>query len=264
MHRDLFTTSDGTTLKLRHWGTEQPRASALIVHGLGEHSGRYSHVGSRLAEVGIATTAFDLRGHGETETPGHVETFEHYLDDVGEILRTLDAPRVLIGHSLGGLICALYAVSDREQPDLLVLSAPALGADIPLAKRVAAKVLGRFAPRLLIPNDLAGDQLAADPAVGEAYFADPLVYTKTSAGLGLGMLNAMEHVATAHHRIRVPTLVVHGGADTVVPARYTAVLADHPEVQRTLFPANRHESFNEGPEALEHVIEWLDGQLAGA
>ncbi|MBT8198044.1 MAG: lysophospholipase [Acidimicrobiia bacterium] len=264
MDIDTYTAPDGSQLLTRLWRAANRKASVLVVHGLGEHSGRYLHVGERLAEAGYDTLAFDLRGHGDTEEPGHVETFEHYLDDVAALLSDLEGPTVLLGHSMGGLISIRYAVSDRPQPDYLVVSAPALGADVPAYKRVAARLLGRIAPKLSLPNDISGDQLAADPAIGDAYFADPLVYTKTTARLGYELLLAMDHVEGNHSGLQTPTLVIHGGADTVVPARFSVTLGGHPLVERKLFPTNRHESFNEGPEALEYVIGWLDAQMASA
>ncbi len=270
------TAADGTTIFRRTWDTADPKASMLIVHGLGEHSGRYDHAGAYFAGRGIATSAFDLRGFGQSE--GHrayVETFDRYLDDVEQQLAWAGrpgVPTVLLGHSLGGLIALSYAESDRSAPDLLVLSAPALAADVPVIKKVAAKLLSRVLPKLALPNDIEGEQLSRDPAVGEAYFADPLVHTKTTARLGAELFAAMDRAAARLDRLFVPAFVIHGGADTLVPPTASAPLANLANVQRRLFPQFRHECFNERDkeEALAAVADWvmeqaaaLEGEAAG-
>ena len=113
------TASDGVELYTRRRDAAEPRASILIVHGAGEHCGRWDHVSAFLAYRGYAVTAFDLRGHGESGGPRfHVDDFDHFVDDVATVAETLDPalPWVLYGHSMGGLIGALYLESDRPQP----------------------------------------------------------------------------------------------------------------------------------------------------
>jgi alpha-beta hydrolase superfamily lysophospholipase len=265
---EFTRAADGTSLLRRSWESESPRAAILITHGLGEHSGRYEHLGTRLSESGYAVRAIDHRGFGRSG--GHrafVERFDVYLDDLEpEVadLRSGGLPVVLYGHSLGGLIALAYTLGDRTRPDLLVLSAPAVAADIPASKRLAARVLGRVLPRLMIPNGLTGDQLSRDPAVGEAYFADPLVITKSTTRLGAEGFRVMDETAErVAAGIPVPTLVVHGGADPIVPPAASEPLGHLPGVERVVFPDFRHESHHEdGGEALVAAVTgWLDRQL---
>lgn len=264
-----FTMADGTTRLTRQWAAESPWASMLLVHGLGEHSGRYEVTGADFAAAGITVHSFDQRGHGETERPGHVDAFDQFLDDVAEqltVVRGDGLPTVLLGHSLGGLIAFDYTVSDRHAPDLLVLSAPALAANVPGIKKLAAKLLSRILPTLAIPNEISGEQLSSDPAVGEAYFTDPLVYTKTTARLGAEIFAAMDWAQQSMDRLDVPTFVIHGTADTVVPPTASAPLADLPGVERRLLPGFRHESFNEvdRDQAVGAVVDWLRAKVQGA
>ena len=216
------------------------------------------------------TAAFDLRGFGESGgTRAFVNSFDEYLGDVEDRLterRKLGLPVVLLGHSMGGLIALLYALSSRPQPDLLVLSSPLLAADVPAAKRAAAKVLSKILPKLALPNDLKGEQLSSDPAVGEAYFADPLVYTKTTARLGAEMLGSMDRASNAMEALSLPTLVLHGGADTIVPPASSAPIGELPNAERQLFPSFRHESFNEvdRSKAIRTVLDWINGQTDSA
>ncbi len=263
------STSDGLTLLRRVWDPEgEPQATVLIVHGLGEHSGRYEHVGDHFAAAGVAVRSFDLRGFGRSGgRRAYVDRFQQYLDDVEAQLgwaREAGAPVVMLGHSLGGLIATRYLQSDRPQPDAAVLSAPALVADVPAVKKAAARALSRVLPSLALPNDITGEQLSSDPEVGEAYFADPLVYTKTTARLGAEILAAIAAANGELGRIGVPLLVIHGGADTVVPPPASAPLAGLPDATRRLFPAFRHECHNERDkeQALEAMTEWVLGQAA--
>ncbi len=241
-------------------------ASVLIIHGLGEHSGRYEHVGNQMAEAGLEVRAFDLPGFGRSGgRRAFVNSFDDYLDAVEEELVPLiesDLPVVLLGHSLGGLIAYRYALSNRPQPDALVLSAPALGANTPKWQQALSPFLAKVAPKLAIPNPIDGEHLSRDPAVAEAYFADPLVITSATTKLGAEMFATM---AKCQPPAAPPMdcLVIHGGNDSLVPPSASAALGDHPTVARMLYPSLRHESFNEpeGPEVITDVITWVKAHV---
>jgi len=173
-------------------------------------------------------------------------------------------PTILYGHSLGALVALAYALWGRRAPDLLILSAPTLEAAIRGWKRVAARLLGRLVPGAALPNDIRGDQLSTDPAVGEAYFADPLVVTRTSAGFGAEWLRAMAKARESLAHLTVPTLVLHGAEDTLVPPPISEPLAAIPGVTRVLLAGLRHECHNEGGGrvALAEIGAWLDRNLA--
>lgn len=190
--------NDGLGLLTRHWECQAPIARVLIVHGLGEHSGRYEHVGAFLAEQGFAVSSYDHRGHGASGGDRiDVASFEEFIDDLEVVCGEMptDLPLVIYGHSMGGLIATSYAMSDRRQPALYVLSAPALAAEVPTALRYAIRAASRLRPGMRLPNSIKGEQLSRDPAVGEKYFADPLVETKATARFGAAMLG---HIA--NHR----------------------------------------------------------------
>ncbi|HUU61089.1 MAG TPA: lysophospholipase [Acidimicrobiia bacterium] len=267
---EYLTAADGARLLLRSWpAPAERRVSMLIIHGLGEHSGRYEHVGAHFAAAGIAVSALDLRGFGRSDGKrAFVHSFAEYLADLEfpmEIMLANPAPTILYGHSLGGLVALAYALWGRRAPDLLVLSAPTLDAAIPGWKRVAARLLGRLVPGAALANDIRGDQLSSDPAVGEAYFADPLVVTRTTAGFGAEWLRAMAKARASLAHLTVPTLVIHGGEDTLVPPPFSEALTAIPGVTRLLLPGLRHECHNEmgGEVALGEIGAWIDRQLGG-
>jgi alpha-beta hydrolase superfamily lysophospholipase len=265
---EMSGTSSGLEQLRRHWTpTGNPRAAMLLVHGIGEHSGRYEHVGAAFADAGIGVLAFDQRGFGASGgRRAYVDSFSEYLDDVETLIaerRALDVPVVLMGHSLGGLVAISYLVSDRPQPDLAVLSSPAISAEIPAWQRVLAPVLGTVLPRLKVPADFDGSILTRDEAAQLAYESDPLRVAWSTARLGREAFRAMKTVGVTLDRLRLPTYVLHGGSDTLVPPAASEPLASLPNVTRRVWDGLRHECMNEPErgEVLDEIVAWLDTQL---
>ena len=268
---EVSLARDGESLAVRHWpATGEPRASVLIIPGLGEHGGRYERAAEILAASGLDTRALDLRGFGASGgRRGYVQGLDIWLDDVADrlaTLRGLGRPVVLLGHSMGGLVCACYAESDRPQPDLLVLSAPAVAGNVPAWKKALARVLGAVAPTVAVKNDFDGSILSHDPAVGLDYVADPLNYHSTTTRLGAVLLNAQRPAIAGIDRITVPTLVIHGGADHLVPTASSEVFAGRPGIERRVSPGLAHETFNEpdGPQVVADVVAWIGAHLPPA
>jgi len=252
---------------VREWVPQgTPRAHIVLVHGLAEHSGRYERTGSILADLGFMVRSFDLSGFGGSGgRRGDIEEWGRYHDQIGRHVawaREQGGPVVLLGHSMGGNLALGYTLSGRPPPDLLVLSAPALGGGAGWQKAVA-RVAAKLTPTLPIPQAIKGEQLSRDPAVGEAYFADPLVYDKATPRLGLALFESMEELTANASKLDVPTLVLHGAADTIVPPGSTAILADVPGVERRLVPNLRHEILNEpeGPELVQEIADWINDRI---
>lgn len=255
---------DGGAQLVREWDPEgEPRGDLVLVHGIGEHSGRYAQVGSWFTEAGYRVRGFDLIGFGASSGPrGDIARWSLYLDQVeGHLraMRTEGRPLALMGHSLGGLIAAEYAVSERPQPDLLILSSPALMGGA-VWQRAIVPFFGRAFPTLSFPNVIKGSQLSRDPAVGEAYMSDPLNLFKTTARLGANALASQARVVPLLSRISIPTFVIHGGDDTLVPPEASQLLLGLPGVERRLYPDLRHECLNEpeGRQVVVDIVSWLD------
>lgn len=265
LHR---TAPDGTEILTRQWPpVGEPRSAIVIVHGLGEHSGRYVHVGDALVRRGHHVRASDLRGFGRSGgRRAWVRRWGDYLDDLEDDVRaagTLGVPVVLLGHSLGGLVAISYALSTRVAPDLMVLSAPGLDADLPAYKKAMARILGVILPRMSVANGLKGHQLSRDPLVGEAYFSDDLVHTRTTLRLGREGLLAGDRARSRIDELAVPTLVIHGSDDPIVPPAISRPLEALDVVERVELDGHRHECFNEegGMEAIETVATWIENRL---
>lgn len=263
--------ADGTNLRTLHWpAVGAPVAVALIVHGLGEHGGRYGNVADALTEAGIDTNAYDHRGHGGSGgRRNHVERWEQFHGDLGEQVMRLRAahpglPFVLYGHSLGGLIASGYVLcaEKRPLPDLLVLSAPALDADLPGWKRPLARMLTGIVPKLRIPNDLPADGLSRDPGVRAKAEADPLCTDASTVRFGAEAFAEQDRVNAVLAGLiamPVPTYVFHGSDDPIVPVRASAAFEGMGNTTRHVHDGLRHECHHE-PEhdhVLSEVVEWI-------
>jgi alpha-beta hydrolase superfamily lysophospholipase len=269
------TAADGTDLLVRHWPVDEAEAggawagptwgSVLLVHGLGEHSGRYEHVGDQLTGAGLEVHAYDHRGSGGSSgRRGHVDRWEQYHDDLAERLGAVRAaarsrPVVLYGHSMGGLVVLGYLLSDRPKPDLVVLSSPGLDSTLASWKKTLAPALSRILPKLAVPNGIDGSTLSRDPAVAAKVGADPLAIKASTTRFGAEALAEQARIRREYAGLRLPTLVLHGLDDGLVPAQASEILASNPSVERRTYPGLRHELHNEpeGPAIVGEIIDWI-------
>lgn len=261
-------TTDGLVHYRRRWAVESPWCATLLVHGIGEHSGRYEHVGRLLSDAGIDVLACDNRGFGLSGGPrGHVDSFDQFIDDLAEpmsLRRELGVPVALLGHSLGGLMSTRYLQSSHPQPDLAALSAPALGADVPAWQRKGAPVLSKIVPRLRIKGEVVGDILSNNPKVGEKFTADPLRVTSTSTKMGNEIFEAMAKATAEVGSISLPLRVMHGAQDRLVAPHFSEPLATVPGSVRVTYPGLQHEIFNEDPHEtiIAEMVSWMRETVA--
>jgi len=266
--------ADGTELRIRSWralGVGRPRAIVLLVHGFGEHSGRYEHVGDAVALAGYAVDAYDQRGFGASG--GRRTWVDIWATVHGDLAGRLAAARevaegrpvALFGHSLGGLIVLGYVLGDQPKPDLLIVSAPGLEDRLAGWKKRLARALDRVVPRLRIDAGIGRNLLVAGPRPGFVYTEDPLVERATTVHSGALGLAEQERVRTLVDRLDhlpVPTLAVHGADDNLVPPSASARLERLPEVTRIVYPGLRHETHNEAVSTtVADIAQWLDEQV---
>lgn len=261
-------TRDGLSQLRRYWEAPDARGVVLIVHGIAEHCGRYEHVARQFVANGISVVGYDQRGFGESGgRRAYVDHFEHFHVDAEDHLvgiRRLGLPTVLLGHSMGGLVAASYALAPRAQPDVVVLSAPALALDAPVWASGPLSVMGRAVPGARVDIPLAREDLASDARVGEAYDADPLVSTPTSLRLIAEMMATTRIVADGLDRWDADAMVVHGLDDKIVAPEVSEPIGELPSVTRRTYAGLRHEVFNEpsGPEVVADIIRWLEPHLS--
>lgn len=268
-----FTASDGDNLAVQHWALPEElplRGVVLLVHGLGEHAGRYERVAQRLNQWGFDVRGYDHFGHGESGGQrGALSSDERLVDDLGEMVeaartRTPDGlPLLLLGHSLGGLVAARYVARHPSTVDGLVLSSPALATRVTGVQRLLLRTLPRIAPDLRVGNGLDTRWLSHDPEVERAYRADPLVHDRISARLARFIAEGGPAVVAQAPAWKVPTLLMYAGDDRLVdPAGSRAFAASAPPdvVRSRCFDGLYHEIFNElDPEPVFDTLRgWLD------
>ncbi len=270
-------TGDGTRLFAQRWAPSGTiRAELVLVHGFAEHCGRYWKLADELNRRGMAVSAVDLRGHGRSSgTRGFVQHFDEYGADVEALLEMVreqgvEAPRFLLGHSMGGLVAARFLQThSRHGFEAALFSGPffGFGTPVPLLKDLAARILARVAPTFSLPTEIAAESLSHDPDEMARYESDPLVLGRATSGWYIQACKAQQAVFQQAGRIELPLLVLLGGEDIVV---------SRPDVERfvvevgsedkslVIFPELRHEIFNEREpdrqEVIDCALRWLDAR----
>lgn len=267
---------DGTTLAARYWPSADATATALIVHGLGEHQARYARVVDVLRESGLAVATYDHRGHGLSGGKrGDIPETDMLLRDLALVIDTVRAaspvrPLLLLGHSMGGIVAARFVGGALESPrptwsrpvDALVLSSPALDAGLKPLQKLLVSVMGRLAPHTAAGNGLPPEWVSRDPAVVAAYRADPLVHDRITATLAGFFGKAIAAVGAQAPRWCTPTLLMWAGADRCVApagsARFAKAVPAGVVTARE-FPGLYHELFNEPEkdEVFAVLREWV-------
>ncbi|MES3002834.1 MAG: lysophospholipase [Pseudomonadota bacterium] len=268
-----FTASDGDNLALQDWPLPeglQLRGVVLLVHGLGEHAGRYDHLARRLNSWGFAVRGYDQYGHGESDgVRGALPVPTRFTDDLADVMQSTKArmenglPLIVLGHSMGGLVAALLLALHKVPVDGLVLSSPALDAGLSAFQKLMLATLPRIAPNLSVGNGLDPDFISHDPDVVAAYRADPRVHDRISGRLARFIADSGPRVIERASKWRVPTLLMYAGADKLVnPAGSRAFAAAAPRgiVQSHCFESLFHEIFNEldAEPVFEMLKRWLD------
>jgi alpha-beta hydrolase superfamily lysophospholipase len=261
---------DGTAICAREW---KPAASArsvvVLIHGLGEHSGRYAHVAEAFNQAGYSVLAPDLRGHGGSGGKrGHFPSYDVVADDIQRTFAEASArypglPQFLYGHSLGGALVLYYTL--KRQPAIrgVIATSPglAVGTPVPAAKLAAAKVLNRLTPTLTMGNGLDLGNLSHDPAVQAAYIADPNNHPHISARLGMELIQNGAWIRSFCGTFPLPLLLLQGTADHLVSPSHTRAFASGlaGDVTYKEWDGWYHELHNEvGKEqVIQTMVDWL-------
>lgn len=263
------TSGDGTRLHLQSWepGTV-PRAAVALIHGFGEHSGRYGHVAAALNAAGYAVVTGDHRGHGKSAgLRGHTPSYGQLLDDVGGLVRVAaerfpGLPLFIYGHSMGGNLTLNYVLRRRPALDGVVVTSPwlRLAFEPPKIQVLLGRAMDRIYPALIQDTGLDTEGLSRDPAVGAAYVADPLVHSKISARMYTALYAAGPWALAHAAEFPLPLLLMHGGADPITSAEASREFAARaPGCTFKQWDGLRHEMHNEPEQAqvLAEIVGWL-------
>ena len=234
----------------------KPLGTVLLVHGLGEHAGRYGELAANLHQWGFAVRAYDQQGHGRSDgargdllRPGSLQAdLCRVIDDTRQQPALMGSPLILLGHSMGGLVVARTLAEQLRPVDAAVLSSPALGAFPTLFQKMLLATLPRVVPHLRVDNGLKTELVARDPDVVKAYQADPMVHRRISTGLAAWILNNGTQTLEDAAQWSVPTLLLYAGQDKLVNAQASADFAQaapQAVVQAQCFEGMYHEIFND-------------------
>ncbi len=271
-----FVAVDGDNLAVQDWplDAEKPlRGVVLLVHGLGEHAGRYDHVAQRLNDWGFAVRGYDQYGHGESGgARGGLPTSTRLLDDLADLVDSTRArmgervPLIVLGHSMGGLVAGRFVSLQLRPLDALVMSSPALDPGLSAVQKWLVSVLPSIAPNLRVGNGLDPSLISHDPEVVAAYRADKLVHDRICARLARFIADQGPATVALAPTWKVPTLLMYAGADKLVnPAGSRAFAAAAPPkvVSSRCFEQLYHEIFNEldAEPVFAELKKWLDARF---
>ena len=262
--------ADGKRLYWQAWmPAGEPACVAVLAHGVNEHSGRYAHVGERLAGDGIAVYALDHRGHGRSDGhPSFIDRLDLVVRDLGAFVARVRKENggrrpFLIGHSLGGAIAVTYALRDGDSLAGLALSGAAVATEaVSPALKALSKVLSAVAPRLPV-YQIDENLISRDPGVVRAFLEDPLVNPGKLPARTLGEITrSMETLPEQVAELRTPLLLLHGTQDGLCPPEGSKMVAERAataDCTLKLYDGLYHEVFNE-PErdrVLDDLSAWL-------
>jgi alpha-beta hydrolase superfamily lysophospholipase len=269
----LLEIADGTSLFVRDWPANSASAPGiLIMHGLGEHSGRYIHIARFFLHLGFRVRSFDQRGHGQSSGKrGDVPDDEALLRDTGAVLNDfasqLPAAPILFAHSMGGLFASHFVLQGLAPVKALILSSPAFSVKTSSFEKILFKLSRVLIPHLAVGHGTNGRYLSHDSEVIAAYQNDALVHSRISASLFGSMLSSMRYVKNHIEQLSIPLLLLVADADLVVNPRGAKLLAQRLEqsdkaqyLHLILYAGFYHEIFNEleALRAFDDVRVWLE------
>lgn len=271
----FLAASDGTRLSYRRWPADSaPRAACLLVHGLAEHSGRYAHLAQTLAGRRFSVWAMDLRGHGRSEgRRGDCRSFDELVEDLGLLVEQAGRdepalPRLLIGHSLGGLIALAYAARNPGEIRAVAVSSPALRLAHPTDPVTVFVVtsVARILPTTPLNNGVKPRFLSHDARVAEEYVKDPLVHRVLTARCAVALRDAMRDSLRLAAQLSIPCLILQAGADEICDPAAAAEFAgacSNGLVTFRRYDGLYHEIFNEVERGrvIEDLSQWLENRL---
>ena len=265
-----LTTSDGLQLSgTSHTPTGAIKGVVVLLHGMGEHFGRFKHVADFFSTIGYATVGMDHRGHGNSGgKKGHTPSYDQLMNDIDVLMNKIKEmfpgkSIVLYGHSMGGNLAANYAL--RKKPSLkgLILTGPyfRLAFNPPAWKVKLASITAAIIPTLTQATGLEVEAISRDPKVVEAYKADPLVHDRISSAFFVNVHSAGSYAIEHASELSVKTLAMHGTADRLTSSTGTEKFANrNPQnVELKLWDGFYHEIHNE-PErqqVFDYIANWL-------
>lgn len=266
-----WKSADGLTIFGQSWEPEDALLKGVVclIHGIGEHSGRYIHVAEAFGKEGYALFTADLRGHGKSEgIRGHAPSMELLMQDVDVLIeqaktRYPGLPVILYGHSLGGIVALHYGLKRKPKVAGVLVTSPAMHSSLEQqpAKVLAAKIMGSILPKMTIVSGLDVMAISHDPAVIKAYNEDPLVHDLISVGFGKILLQVCAFNLAHAQEFPLPLLLMHGKADAIAFPSSSIEFAEQlaGRCKLVLWEDGFHELHNEPfkSEVFSTMTDWM-------
>jgi alpha-beta hydrolase superfamily lysophospholipase len=269
MKTSSWKNREGKNLFVSHWHLNEPKAVIALLHGHGEHIGRYSHVAEWFQQKNIALIGYDQQGYGQSDGKrGHGASLEVYLDDIALLLKQTkllypETPIFLYGHSMGGNFALNYLLRRKPAIAGLIATSPWIRTafEPPKLKIWAGRMMKSIFPKLTLPTDLDPNHLSRDQAVVKAYTNDPLVHGLFSAVAGIEVIDAAAWLNEYQGEVTVPTLLIHGSEDKLISSQGTSEFAKRlsGNITHHEFKGLYHETHNEPEkeEIFETIYNWM-------
>ena len=265
----FVTSADGTRLAFRAWPVGEPLLTFAVIHGLGDHAGRYQRFARGMARFGMATYALDLRGHGRSPGQrGHVDSWSQWIEDAAAFVSHVEteaaAEVVPVGHSFGGaLMLSTVLAGKLPHARRFIVSSPALRLRlaVPSWKTTLGSVASKLTPRLAMGNEVDASTISRLPDVVEAYRTDPLVHAKISSRMYTEWHSATADILARAAEIKIPFLILAGTDDKLIDPAGSQELHERSRAVSELhmLPGRYHEPFNDkdNEEVFSMIEQWL-------
>jgi alpha-beta hydrolase superfamily lysophospholipase len=268
-------TNDGINIFGQKWenDTTAPKAVICLVHGFGEHSGRYEHVAQFFTDNNYAVITYDHRGHGHSGgRKGHFSSYDEFLNDVGNLLKQADSnfpnlPKILYGHSMGGNVVANYAIKKQPKIAGIILSSPFFNTAFqpPAIKIALGKMMKNIIPTLSLPSGLEVNDISRDKEVVKKYSEDPMVFDIISSKMGIELIEFGQEAVKNAAQLKLPTLLFHGTGDRITSFDESKKFASNAGNNTTFieYKGLYHECHNEPEKAevLSNMLKWCNNLI---
>ena len=272
MHKEFHFNIYKTDFYGRVWEAKKTKAVVALVHGMGEHSGRYQHVAKKLTDDHFSVIAFDHFGHGKTTGKrGHNPSFDAVLESVSKTIEKAqelfpNKPIFLYGHSMGGNTVINYALRKSTTITGIIATSPFLKLAFvpPRIKLAVGKLLQKIAPSITMGNELNANDISRDKIEVDKYINDPLVHDKISPNFSLTFIETGKWAIENAHKLKTPLFLLHGTSDKIIDYKGTQEFANNADnTTLKLYERGYHELQNDlcKEEMLQDVLIWLNSQL---
>lgn len=256
----------------QYWQPEKVKAVVVLIHGMGEHSGRYHHVAEKLAENDFGVIAFDHFGHGKTSGKrGHNPNYEAVLESVSHLTQKAktvfgEKQMFLYGHSMGGNVVINYVLRKNNSFRGVIATSPMLKLAFqpPAWKLSLGKIMQKIAPSITLPSELDASGISRVQTEVDKYVNDPLVHDKISPNFSILFFTAADWAIENASKFNVPIYLLHGTDDKIIDYKGTEQFANNTKkATLKLYKGGYHELHNDvcKEELLQDVVNWLNSQM---